>query len=243
MSIFINNKYTGWYYAIVANAQARTIVVYTEKHHIIPKSLGGSNKKNNIVSLTPREHFICHRLLTKMTENDNKRKMVFAINMMMVKNTNQFRYQATSRTYNTIKEAFSKVNHFNDPVWQKQNGLKQRGKTVSKATRQKLIQSWTEERKINQSEIARKQMSGNVPWNKGKLCPQLSGTNNGFYGKTHSTEYCENLANQKRGKTTYWDGKKKVCSHCNRELDLGNYARYHGDKCKKNRAGQWSLVI
>jgi len=25
---------------------------------------------------------------------------------------------------------------------------------------------------------------------------------------------------------------KKTCIHCNRVLDLGNYARYHGDKCK-----------
>lgn len=33
---------------------------YTEKHHIIPKSLGGDNSKTNLVVLTGRQHFICH---------------------------------------------------------------------------------------------------------------------------------------------------------------------------------------
>lgn len=33
---------------------------YFEKHHIIPKCLGGDNEKENLVLLTAREHFICH---------------------------------------------------------------------------------------------------------------------------------------------------------------------------------------
>lgn len=33
---------------------------YYEKHHIIPKSLGGTNKKDNLVKLTPKEHFLAH---------------------------------------------------------------------------------------------------------------------------------------------------------------------------------------
>ena len=39
---------------------------YTEKHHIIPRSLGGSNDIDNLVRLTAKQHFICHKLLTKM---------------------------------------------------------------------------------------------------------------------------------------------------------------------------------
>jgi hypothetical protein len=40
--------------------------VYYEKHHIIPKSLGGSNKNENLVHLTGREHFVAHMLLAKI---------------------------------------------------------------------------------------------------------------------------------------------------------------------------------
>lgn len=39
---------------------------YVEKHHIIPKALGGSNGSDNIARLTAREHFVCHLLLAKI---------------------------------------------------------------------------------------------------------------------------------------------------------------------------------
>jgi cellobiose-specific phosphotransferase system component IIA len=66
--IFIDNKYTRWYYNIVTNAKSRISIGYTEKHHIIPKSCGGNNSKNNLVALTAREHFVCHLLLIRMVE-------------------------------------------------------------------------------------------------------------------------------------------------------------------------------
>jgi hypothetical protein len=37
--------------------------VYYESHHIIPRSEGGSNKKENLVLLTAKEHYIVHLLL------------------------------------------------------------------------------------------------------------------------------------------------------------------------------------
>ena len=48
--LFINNKYTNWYNAIILKAQQRdTQLGYTEKHHIIPRSLGGNDEDSNIV--------------------------------------------------------------------------------------------------------------------------------------------------------------------------------------------------
>ena len=45
-SYFANNKYTRWYYQIIENAKFRVKTEeYFEKHHIVPKSLGGSNYK------------------------------------------------------------------------------------------------------------------------------------------------------------------------------------------------------
>lgn len=37
--------------------------VYYETHHIIPRCMGGTNKKSNLVRLTAREHYIAHHLL------------------------------------------------------------------------------------------------------------------------------------------------------------------------------------
>lgn len=64
--MFKDNKYTKTYNEIIAKARLRRIQVgYTEKHHVIPKSLGGRNG-HNLVRLTVREHFICHWLLIRM---------------------------------------------------------------------------------------------------------------------------------------------------------------------------------
>ena len=41
-----------------------------EMHHIIPKSLGGSNFKHNITKLTYREHFIIHKILLRLDPNE-----------------------------------------------------------------------------------------------------------------------------------------------------------------------------
>lgn len=36
---------------------------YFERHHITPKSLGGSDRRANIIKLTPEDHFFAHKLL------------------------------------------------------------------------------------------------------------------------------------------------------------------------------------
>lgn len=66
--------------AIIARALSRNSVDgYTEKHHIIPRSMGGSNNKSNLVILTAKEHYIVHWLLFKIHKN---KEMAFAWNRM-----------------------------------------------------------------------------------------------------------------------------------------------------------------
>ena len=54
------------YSALVNRRKTHPATGRVEKHHIVPKSLGGSDNKSNLVSLTPREHYVAHRLLAKM---------------------------------------------------------------------------------------------------------------------------------------------------------------------------------
>ena len=73
-----------------------------ERHHIVPKSLGGSNNDDNIVKLTYREHFMAHLLLCKIYKpkgGEDYKKMLFAFNRMrigrdhaQVKNSRMFEY-------------------------------------------------------------------------------------------------------------------------------------------------------
>lgn len=102
--MFITNKYFIWYDAIIQRAKTRSLSEYTEKHHIIPKSLGGNNSKENLVVLTAKEHFICHLLLVKMTEGESQRKMWHAAwNMANQKRLYQDRYKVSSRIYEMIR--------------------------------------------------------------------------------------------------------------------------------------------
>lgn len=85
--MFKDNKYTKWYYKLINNRKQKQDEIsngYFERHHIIPKSMGGSNQFHNIIKLTAREHFICHLLLTKMTDkNGMKTALIRMINKDM----------------------------------------------------------------------------------------------------------------------------------------------------------------
>jgi hypothetical protein len=105
--MYLQNKYTTCYFNIINQAQHRQLDSYSESHHIIPKSLGGNNTSENLVRLTPREHFICHLLLTKMVESTNKNKMVYALWMMNKGNSNQHRVKVTSKIYSMIKTEYA----------------------------------------------------------------------------------------------------------------------------------------
>jgi 5-methylcytosine-specific restriction endonuclease McrA len=105
--MYIENKYYKWYRNIIKNAKNRNTNDYTEQHHIIPRSLGGSNDKDNLVALTAKEHFICHILLTKFTKGSAYYKMIYACNGMQRSRDYQNRY-INSRLFETIKKNFAK---------------------------------------------------------------------------------------------------------------------------------------
>ena len=105
--LFLDNKYTNWYYSIVESANTRSLQGYRENHHIIPKCLGGSNNSSNLAALTAREHFIVHKLLIKMTEGTEKSKMAFAANRMTTSIHTD--YKITSLSYEYVRKAHSKA--------------------------------------------------------------------------------------------------------------------------------------
>jgi len=134
-TMFIENKYKTWYYNIIDSAQFRKVPSITEKHHIIPKSLGGSDAPENLAYLTPREHYICHACLTKITQGEALNKMIYAFWCMSNRfNKSQF---SRSRLYEQARSAFVKTkseamkgagNHFH-------------GRTHSKETRRKMSEN------------------------------------------------------------------------------------------------------
>ena len=79
---------------------------YHESHHIIPKCMGGSNEKENLIDLYAREHFIAHKLLAQ--ENPNNAGLLSAYSVMaLMKNGNQQGREITPEEYELARISFS----------------------------------------------------------------------------------------------------------------------------------------
>lgn len=109
-AMYLQNKYTRWYNSIIQRAQSRVLPadVYIEKHHIVPKSIGGSDIHANMVSLTAKEHFVCHLLLVKMTTGLHRRSMAYAA-WKMTQIDGRPRYAPCSSTYERLKKQLSEA--------------------------------------------------------------------------------------------------------------------------------------
>ena len=88
---------------IISRRQSESFIGYGEKHHIIPKSMGGTDSKENLVRLTAREHFIIHWLLKKIYKNKQMTYAFFAMTKMG--NKTQKRY--LSRSFQYARKAMS----------------------------------------------------------------------------------------------------------------------------------------
>lgn len=229
--MYLINKYSKWYNNIVVHAKSRILPkdIYTERHHIIPKSLGGADSTDNLVTLTAREHFICHLLLIKMVSEDSaKRKMQFALNSFRRASNNQQRHKITSFYYEFIRKEASKArsgfllgNQYN------------KGRKASAETKAKQSAAQKSRRRKPLSESHRQQISN---FHKGKV---LSEETKQKMRKTKSAEHCENIRKANLGKIISDETKKKIsearlgqvptkkeCPHCGKMFDPGNYAKH-----------------
>jgi hypothetical protein len=75
-------NYQNIYNSLIQKRLKEPATGYTEKHHIIPKSLGGSDDLSNLVVLSGREHWVAHLLLYKIHKCS---KMAHACNMMSMR--------------------------------------------------------------------------------------------------------------------------------------------------------------
>lgn len=106
------NKYQKWYDSLINKAVSRgwnkkTSECYVEKHHIIPRSLGGNNNKDNLVYLTAREHFISHLLLSKMYDGESKSKMQLALYMFTKNPSSNSNRKMTSYSYEYARKCLA----------------------------------------------------------------------------------------------------------------------------------------
>lgn len=184
--MYLQNKYTKCYYNIIDRAKSRVLSreIYTEKHHIIPRSLGGSNDATNLVELTAREHFVCHLLLPKMTSGSNKTKMIYASWCLSMLVNRQKQFAIKSRTYSNIKSAMSTIRKSSTPWNKGKRGIYKQS--------------------VESNQKRSKSLQGRPSINKGKF-----GEESTFYGKKHSDDSKKKISAAKKGQIPWNKGKGK----------------------------------
>ena len=202
-------NYTKIYNNIIEKAKNRITDQYIEKHHIIPKCIGGNNSAENIVSLTYREHFICHWLLCKIYPESAKLKAAFAKMLESTKNNKRI---ISSYMFDAVKRNLKNLHY----PWLKNKEPWNKGKKSVQVAWNKGLKTGpaTEERKSKSSQTLKKRYEnaehhnkGVDPWNKGKKGVQIA-WNKGI------------------------ESKKQTCPHCQKMIDKMNMKKWHGDKCK-----------
>jgi len=244
------NKYTKWYNQITDRARYRIIEGYTEKHHIKPRSLGGTDDADNLVELTAREHFICHWLLTKMTTGEDRAKIIYALNGMKRSNKFAQRYETkiTARVYESLKKEFSVVHsatmkgrdpwNRGIPITEEQReknrkaatGKKRSPESIAKAVAKQTGQKRSEKTK----DRIRKALKGKPkgPMSEAEKLKRSLALKGKPKRQGHGDKIKVTVAAQKAAGIHYTQQPKLICPHCGAQAAKHRYNGYHGNKCK-----------
>lgn len=103
-SLYSDMNYQKHYNALIERAKSRNLEGYSESHHIIPRCIGGTDHRNNLVSLTPEEHYTAHLLLVRIYPGCHQ--LVHAAHMMTVGSTMHCR---NNKVYGWLKRRYSQV--------------------------------------------------------------------------------------------------------------------------------------
>ena len=197
---------------IIERAKNRQLTGYIERHHIIPKCMGGTNDKTNLIELTAREHFIIHKLLCEIyPDNDS---LIYAYWMMANNTSNKFyerKYYVSGKDYERAKRIFAE-----------RSSKRQKGKKLTDAHK-KALSLAAKKRKprtpIKHSEETKQKLS--------KL----------WEGTTRSEEDRKKISDGQRGKKKgpYTITKYPLpvtCPHCGKTGSPRGIKRHHFDNCK-----------
>jgi hypothetical protein len=120
-------NYTKIYSDLIHRSLNRKISDYTERHHIIPVSMKGTNDRENIAILTAREHYVAHYLLCKIYPTNSK--LAQGLWFMSQKNMHGTlirKYKITARAYEQARIMF--IKSMEGYIHTEETRMKMRGK-------------------------------------------------------------------------------------------------------------------
>lgn len=189
------------YVKFIAYFTNQQIDGYSERHHILPRSFGGNNSKENLIRLTARQHFIAHKLLWNAYKGSKMGRAYYYMCNLKSKNKSSKSYEEAKlivaeatkllglrsrgkKLTAAHKLAISK-GHKNNPELMARItalGNSQKSKVISKETREKMSRA-----------------------RKGVSQPKGHGAavSAGKRGKSNSKEHNENISSSLKGRVAY----------------------------------------
>lgn len=186
-------NYLRVYNILVCNARERglnksILSGYYEKHHIIPKCVGGSDEDDNFVLLTAREHYLAHMLLWKIHPNEDK--LVMAAYLMCKRRKGaggkiEIQTGINSREYAKLREAYCSAMS----IVQKGENNGFYGRKHSQETKDKILKTRIARGTARRPEDRIKILKG-----------KPLGEKHHMWGKSHSPESIEKIRQTYRDK-------------------------------------------
>lgn len=225
---------------------------YYEQHHIKPKCMGGTNRKDNLVLLTAREHFIVHKILPIIYPRYRK-ELHLALHRMTFSTTDKMKrnYRIGAREFERLrKEIGESLLGDNNPFSNKQHTEKTK-ETISIKAKKRLSEPQnhplygkpcSEERK----EKIRIANTGKKASDQARIKMSESRKN-----KPLSEQHKINLSKSLRGKKRSEETKNKLripkpkyeCTHCGQLIGGKSNLDQHITKVHQIPTGTWGRIL
>jgi hypothetical protein len=208
-------NYQRIYTKLIERSKTRTLDGYSEKHHILPRCLGGTNEWDNIAILTPEEHFLAHQLLVKL--HPGNKRLLFAAQMMTIHSTqcrvNNKMFGWMRRQLSASMSGDNNPNRL-DPTIQKKAALKRKGQKRTEETKARMSvaqkgRTFSEETKQKMATAAKNRPSISEETRK-KLSSVSKGRAGPWSGKTRSVETKARMSASRKGKRMSEETKAKM---------------------------------
>lgn len=197
-------NYERIYTQLINRARTRVLTGYKERHHIIPRCIGGNNDASNLVELTAREHFIAHKLLCKIYPNIKGIQLAFWAMVVYKSKKNQRTYKISAREYESLRLDVIEII--------RDTQLNREHLPHTAETKRKISTALKGKSKSNQHiKNMSKSLKGKPAWNKGKTGVQTHSDETkekmrlshlGKKRKPHSEETKQLLREQRLGKVS-----------------------------------------
>lgn len=194
----------------------RNLDYYVELHHIIPRALDGSDDTSNLVLLTPEEHYVAHQLLFKIHKT---RSTLYAVVAMTAG-------RKSNKVYGWTKRLLSEMGKSDEH--KKNISIALKGRKLS-PEHKKNLSEWQKGRKLSSEHIGNMSVS---------ITNALNTEEYKKFASEHSKKNWSDPEYKKKTSKAISDSlkgkpqKRKICPHCNRDISVSAYPRFHGDKCK-----------